>query len=231
MDSVQTWGDAVSNSFLGLWMRFANFLPSLVVAVVVFIAGVVIASVLGKAVERVLKAAQIDRAMEKFGAEGKLKMAGVEARLSGILGALVKWFLVLVFLMAATEILKLTQVTGFLNDIIHYVPNVIVAVIVLSVAFILAGFVYEIVRSSTKAAGVVSSVFLAKVAKWVIVIFGISIALGQLDILNLIPDIINVILVGIVAALALAFGLAFGLGGREEAALILRKIREDVEKR
>jgi len=140
---------------------------------------------------------------------------------------LVKWFLVLVFLMAATDILQLTQVSAFLNSVILYIPNIVIAVIILSLAFLLGNFVFHIVRSSTKVAGVMSASFLAVIAKWSIIIFGLLAALIQLGIAT---SLVNTIFFGLVAAFSIAFGLAFGIGGKEEAALLLKKIREDLTK-
>jgi len=100
-----------------------------------------------------------------------------------------------------------------------------VAVVILAVVFLFGNFVYNVVKGSTRAAGVMSATFLAKISKWSIIIFGIFAALIQLGVAS---SLVSTIFIGIVAMLALAGGLAFGLGGREEAALILRKIREDI---
>jgi hypothetical protein len=127
--------------------------------------------------------------------------------------------------MAATDILGLNQVTSFLNNTLLYLPNVVVATIILSIAFLLGSFVYTIVRSSTKAAGVMSATLLATIIKWSIVVFGLLAALLQLGIAT---SLVNTIFIGLVAALSLAIGLAFGLGGKEEAALILKKLREEI---
>jgi hypothetical protein len=137
----------------------------------------------------------------------------------------VKWFLILVFLMAAANILQLTQVTNFLNSIIFYIPNVVVAVVILAIVTLVGNFVYGVVRGSSRAAGMVSATFLAAISKWAIIIFGIFAALIQLGVAG---TLVSTIFIGIVAMLALAGGLAFGLGGKEEAALLLRKIREEL---
>lgn len=228
MSPIQTWGGAVANSLLGLWTRFVNFLPTLVGAILVFALGVLIASVIGKVVERIVKALRIDGAIERLTISEKLKEHGIEMTLSGFSGKLVQWFLVLVFLMAATDILGLDQVTEFLNSVIMYLPNVVVATIVLTIAFLLSSLVYAIVRSSTKAAGVMSATLLATLIKWAVVVFGLLAALLQLGIAT---SLVNTLFIGVVSAFSLAVGLAFGLGGRDEAALILKKIREEITDR
>jgi hypothetical protein len=106
-----------------------------------------------------------------------------------------------------------------------YLPNIVVATIILTIAFLLGNVVYTIVRSSTRAAGVMNASLLATIIKWAIVIFGLLAALIQLGIAT---SLVNTIFIGLISAVSLAVGLAFGLGGREEAALILKKIRQNV---
>ena len=225
MKPIETWGEAITNSLLELWLRFVNFLPSLIGAILVFLLGLVVAVALGKVAERIIRVIRIDQVAEKLKLIEKFKKAGIDFSISRFFGELVKWFLVLVFLMAATDILGLEQVTIFLNNIILYIPNVVVATIILSVAFILGGISYNIIRSSTKAAGLMSASLLAAISRWSIVVFGLLAALIQLKIA---VSLVNTIFMGIVAALALALGLSFGLGGRDEAAMILKKLREDI---
>jgi hypothetical protein len=225
MNGVQTWGEAITISLLNLSERFFNFFPTLLGAILVFVAGWIIAVTIGKVIEKSLKTARLDKAMEKMGFGKKMNDVGVHYTISEFVGGLVKWFLVLVFLMAATDILNLAQVTNFLNSIILYVPNVAVAVIILAVVFLVGNFVYGVVKGSTRAAGVMSATLLATISKWAIVIFGIFAALIQLGVAS---TLVSTIFIGIVAMLALAGGLAFGLGGRDEAAMILKKLREEI---
>ena len=225
MNSVQTWGEAITMSLLGLWERFINFLPALVGAILVFVAGWIVAVALGKAIEHIVKIIRIDDVVEKAGTKGRLRKVGVELNIAKFFGELVKWFLILVFLMAATDILHLSQVTSFLNSIVLYLPNVIVAAVILAVAFLLGNFVYAVIKGSTRIAGIVSATLLGTVAKWAIVIFGFLAALIQLGVAS---SLINTLFIGLVAMLSLAGGLAFGLGGKDEAAMILKKIRHEI---
>lgn len=228
MNGVQTWGEAITASLFGLWQSFVGILPALIGALVVFIAGWIIASVLGKAVEKLIQALKIDQALRRIGQGSWLSEIGISSDIAALFGGIVKWFLVLVFLMAATDILQLTQVTEFLNSIVLYIPNVVVAVVILAVVVLVGNFVYSVVKGSTAAAGVMSATMLAAISKWAIIIFGILAALLQLGIAS---SLVSTIFIGFVAMLALAGGLAFGLGGREEAAMILRKLREEISER
>lgn len=228
MNGIQTWGEAITASLIGLWERFIVFIPALIGAIIVFVVGWIVASVLGKLIERAIKSIKVDQALEKVGFNKKLGEVGISETVSEFIGGLVKWFLILVFLMAATDILGLVQVTGFLNSIIFYIPNVVVAVVVLAIAFLVGNFVYNVVKGSTRAAGVMSATLLATISKWAIIIFGLLAALIQLGIA---VSLVNTIFIGIISALAIATGLAFGLGGKEEAATIIKKVREEISER
>jgi len=228
MNGVETLGEAITLSLIGLGDRLINFFPSLLGAIIVFFAGWIIAVTLGKFAEKLMTAFRVDKAMEKMGLGGKLTEVGMHHGLSAFFGALVKWFLILVFLMAATDILNLTQVTSFLNSILLYIPNVVVAVVIMAIVLLVGNFVYAVVKGSTRAAGVMSATLLAAISKWAIVIFGLFAALIQLGIAS---TLISTIFIGIVAMLAIAGGLAFGLGGRDEAALVLKKLREELTER
>lgn len=225
MNVFEFWGEAVSASLVGLLERFFGFLPILFGALIVFLIGLIVASVCRHVVAKVIASLRVDRAFERTAIWRKLKESSLEVTLSAFIGEVVRWFLVLVALMAATDIMGLSQVTIFLNSVIMYLPNVIVAVIVLSIAFLLGNFTANVVSGSTRAAGVVSAAFLGTLSKWSIVIFGLLAALLQLGIA---PVLVSTIFTGIIGALALAIGLAFGLGGKEEAAQVLKKIREEL---
>lgn len=228
MNGIQSWGEAITFSLIGLWEKLINFLPALIGALLVILAGWIIAATIGKFVEKIMKAAKVDQAMEKLNFGGKLYAGDMPFSFSAFLGGLVKWFLILVFVMAAADILQLSEVSSFLNSILLYIPNVVVAVVILTVVFLFGNFVYNVVKGSTKAAGVMSATLLAVISKWAIIIFGIFAALIQLGIAS---SLVSTIFVGIVAMLALAGGLAFGLGGKEEAGMILKKLREEISER
>lgn len=225
MVTVETWGEAVSNSLINLWSVFINFLPSLIGAIVVFIVGWVISLALGKLVARILKAVRVDRGFEKLGLKKGFKKAGVEFDIAKIGGGIVKWFFIIVFLMAATDILGLVKVTDFLVRVLLYIPNVLVAVIILVVAVLVAnvlrGFVFGVAKSS----GFKSAKFLGALTKWAVLIFAFLAVLVQLGIAK---SLIQTLFTAFVAMVAIAGGLAFGLGGKDIARDALDKLRESV---
>ena len=222
---VQTWSDTIVASLQGLWATVLAFLPGLIAALVVVIVGWVVASALGRVVWQVVAAVHVDQLFEKLNFKKPLERAGLKLNAGKFLGELVKWFLILVFVMAGTEILGLSEVTSFLQLIISYIPNIIVAVLILLAGAAFASFMYKLVKASTDTAGLASSGFAGSVAKWTILIFALFAALDQLGVAR---TFMVTVLQGFVAMLAIAGGLAFGLGGQNAARSFLDKVRDEM---
>jgi small-conductance mechanosensitive channel len=220
---VKNWGDVFTQSLQGVWYGVASVLPSIVLAVVIFAIGWLLAVLVEKIVEGLFKGLKIDAALKGAGLEDVMKRAGHSLNSGHFVGTLVKWFIIVVFLMASFDVLGLTQVNEFLrNVVLSYLPQVIIAVLVLMVAVVIADAMQKVVLASAKAAHVKSAHLLGVITRWSIWIFAILTALFQLGIA---PSLIQTIVMGIVAGGALAIGLAFGLGGKEVAADIIEKTR------
>ena len=213
------------DSLKSIWQSFIGFLPTLLAALIVFIIGWLIAIFLGKVANRIIKAIKLDLLLAKLGFKKVLAKAKLKLNSGKFFDELVKWFFIIVFLMTAVDILGLTEVTLFLKTILFYIPNVIIAAIVLLAAVIVANFMQRVVKASADAAGLSSSGAVGSIAKWAIMIFGFVIALTQLGIAT---TLIQTIVIGLIAMLALAGGLAFGLGGKDWAARILDRIKQDL---
>lgn len=222
---IQTWTEVVTASLQTLWSGFIGFLPRLLGAVIVFLIGWLIAALLGKLAAQIVRALRIDQILEKMGLGKTLAKANIKLDSGKFMGELVKWFFIIVFLMAATDILNLPQVTEFLKQILFYIPHLIVAVIILLVAVVVANFLHKLVKASVEAAGLKSANFLGSVTRWAVLVFAVLAALLQLGI---VPALIQTIFIGFVGALALSTGLAFGLGGRDLASQLLGRLKKDV---
>lgn len=226
---VQTWGDVLVASFQELWGGVIAFVPKLIIAVVVFLIGWVIAVALGKVVHQIVKAIRVDSALRGLGAETAMQRAGVRLDSGAFVGGLVRWFFILVFLLASIDVLGLSQVTEFLRSVVlTYIPQVIVAALILLAAALLADVVYRVVWGAARAANVPSAGFMAGVSKWAIWIFAILAALYQLGIAGV---FVQTLFTAFVAMLAIAGGLAFGLGGRDAAARFIDRLRSDISNR
>ncbi len=220
---LQTWGEVFTMSLQGLWLGFINFIPSLVVALVIFILGWVLADILGRAVKQVIDALKVNQLFASAGADAALAKANMKLDVGAFLGGLVKWFIVLVFLMTSLEIVGLTQVNVFLRDgVLAYLPQVIIAAIILIAATLIADAMAKLVFATAKAANLRSAGFLAGIVKYAIWIFALIVALAKLGIA---PEFMQILFTGLVGALALALGLAFGLGGRDAAARAIEHFR------
>ena len=142
-------------------------------------------------------------------------------------GAVVKWFVIIASLLASSNILGLSAVSQFLRDILLYIPNVAVAALILVIAAFVADGAEKFVRGSAEMAGR-HGAFIALIIRWAIWIFALLAALLQLGIA---PGLVQTLVTGVVAAIAIAFGLAFGLGGKEVAADMLQKMKNEMTRR
>lgn len=225
---INTWSDVLSLSFRNLWVGVIGFVPNLIVALVVVLLGWGIGVLLGRVVSQIVKALKVDEALRRAGVEDFLGRGGVSLNSGSFLGGLIRWFVILVFVIAALDILHLSQVTVFLRDILDYLPQVVVAVLILIAAGLVADAMKKIVLSSAMSAEVSSAGFLATVTKWVIWIFAILVALSQLGIA---AGFVQTIFTGLVVALSLGLGLAFGLGGQEAAGRVVEKMSKEISSR
>lgn len=223
--SVSAWGDVLLASLQGLWTSFIDFVPRLLGALIVFVVGWIIAAALGNVARRIIDFLQIDRLVEKLNIHKVFERADVDLSIARLIGWLVKWFLIIAFLIAAADILGWDQVTSFLKDVALYIPQVFVAVVILVAGIVAADFTQKVVSKAVKSAGLVSSGFVSGVAKWAILIFSVLVALDQLDIGR---TLLNTLVQGFVATVAIAAGLAFGLGGKDHAGRFLDRIRKDI---
>ncbi|MFH1187391.1 MAG: hypothetical protein V1688_00855 [bacterium] len=204
-----------------LWDKLMWLIPSLLVAIFVVLIGWMIASILGSAMEKILNKLQINKAADSLGISKALSELSLGSNISKFAGLTVKWFIAIVFFLAASDILQLTQVTDFLNKILLYIPNILAAVLILAAGILLANIVSKIIHKSAKVSGFISPSILGKISKWAILIFALLAALVQLGVA---ANLIETLFTGFVVMLALAGGLAFGLGGRDKAKDILDKI-------
>lgn len=222
---LQQWADVLTLSFQNLFSGLVAFLPNLLAAIIIFIIGWLIGAGLGRIVAQVIGSLRVDQALRAAGVDRVVERAGFGLNSGAFLGMLVKWFFIIVFLVAALDVLGLTEVTVFLRTVVlGYLPQVIVAVLILLVAAVVAEAAQRVVAGGAAAAHLRSANFLGSVARWAIWIFAILAALDQLGV----TPFVQTLFTGVVVALALAFGLAFGLGGQAAAARSIEKMREQI---
>lgn len=207
----------LQNSLTVLFNEVMAFLPQLVAALAILVAGWIVGKILGKAVARLFKTLHLDVALDKAGVDDLANRAGFAFKPASFTGGLVKWFIILAFTVVALNVLNLTAVTAFMSDIIGYLPQVLAAALIIFVGLIAGNFARTIVSAAVTSAQTISSAhapMLGSVAYYAVLAFAIMAALNQM---NIAPELIQILFTAIVGALALAFGLAFGLGGRDAA--------------
>ena len=215
-NDVTSFAEVVTNSLVNLWNSVIAFTPELLGAFLVFVVGLIVAPIFGGVAKRLIKLTKIDSLSEKMGLTNTFENLGMSFTFSNVIGKLVKWFFLIAFLIAAMDILGWFRATEFLSEIVFYIPNVAVAVIMLAVGLIAGQFIQKIVVTGLKTSGtsIKSPELLGNIARWALIIFASLAALLQLGIAE---RLIEILFAGVVITLA----IAFGLGGREKAAKFL----------
>ena len=224
--NIMTFNQIFMSSVQAMWTNLIGFLPALFVAIALLVVGIIVASLLGKLTTRIVKSLKVDSILTTTGLDEKLKKSDINFTISGVLGWIVKWFIIIATLLTVSGILNLTTISDFLNSVLLYIPNVLVAIVILTIGLIVANFTSELVEKSVKASEFVntsSTRALRSITKWAIILFSVMAALTQL---NIAPDLIQVLFTGIVMMFAIAGGLAFGLGGKDAAQRFIEKALE-----
>ncbi len=226
LSTVSESPEVITESTRTVWSGALSVIPTVFFILIIFIAGWALATILGGVVYRLFKSLKLDNMLKSVGIEDTITKAGFKLDTGAFFGALVKWFVIVIFLIAALELLNLTQVTVFLQgSVLPFLSDIVVAALILIVGALLAHTVQRLVTGAAKAAESPSSSFMGGVAKWSIWIFTIIAALGRLGVAS---AELRTIFIGLVAMIAIAGGLAFGLGGRDAAASYLDKLRRDI---
>lgn len=223
---LQLWTEVLASSLQDLWLGFIAFVPRLTGSVVILIIGLIVAAGLGALVERSVKLLKLDNVLTKAGAEKYFKRAGIKLNVPGFFGRITYWFIVIAFILTSSDILGFNALSAFLKSVLLYIPQVLVAALIILVAVVVGNVLRNVVKASVLGAKLHAANFLGTVTWWSVVIFGLLAALSQLGIA---VAIINTLVTGFVVMIALAGGIAFGLGGKEYASDLLEKLREQVE--
>jgi hypothetical protein len=223
---VASWSDVIVTSFQTAWDTVIRFLPSFLAALIVLIVGLLIASVLKALFEKIINALKIDSLLKKLGLEAIVSRTGYQLNSGRFVGALIYWFIVVIVVLAVSDVLGLWGLSTFLNEVLIYFPNIIVAVLIMLAALVVANFLRGLVRASVASAKLHASKFLGALTWWSVVIFGFLAALLQLGVAT---AIIQTVVMGFIAMLALAGGIAFGLGGKDYATYLVGKLRNHTE--
>ncbi len=211
---VASWGDAIFVALTGALNDLLLFVPRLLGALLILLVGWLIAKAVEAVVAKGLRAVRFNQVADRAEIDQFLDRSGVRLDPASVVGKLAYWFLLLIFIGAAFNTFGLTQVNTVINQIIAYIPNVVVALVVLLVGALLATFAGNLVRGASGSARVGDPGLLAGLARAAVLGFAVIIALNQLQIGT---AIVNTLFMALVGSIALALALAFGLGGRDVA--------------
>jgi hypothetical protein len=215
---VRDAGDAFRASLAGALNTFLSAIPRIIGFAVVLIVGWIISSLLARGVEALLHAVKFNDLARRSGFADFVQKMGVKDDSSGVIASIVKWFVRLITLVVAFDTLGLPAVSNVLQQLLLWLPNLVVALVVLVIGGLAANGLSQLVRGTTAQAGFSNPDTVATVTKVAVWGFAIVVAVNQLGIAT---TLINTLLIGIVGAFSIAFGLAFGLGGRDRAAQVL----------
>lgn len=226
---IYTWASIFTATAESIALGVAFILPQILLALVLVILGAIVGAGLGKLVEKGVNALHVDRAFQHAGVSRFIERSGYALKTGAILGWLVQWFVILVFVVAAFDVLSLDQVNMFLREVVlSYLPRVVVAVLILLVAALVADFASGVVIGASRAADVSSHYLLGTIAKIAIWSFAILAALNELQVAE---AFVQTLFTGIVVALSLAAGLAFGLGGKDAAGRYIDHMASELKRR
>lgn len=216
------WYSITVAALQDLWKGVLEFIPSLVGAIIVLIVGWFIAVGVGRLIAEILKRVRFNQLFEKGGWREALEKAEWKIDASAFVGEIVKWVLVIVFLLAAVEILGFVQFADFLKKVVLWLPNVIVAVAIFIVTVVIADYLAKLMRAWVEGMKVGYGHFVESIVRWAIWIFAILAILIQLGVAK---ELVVTLFTGAVAFAVIAGGIAFGLGGKDIAAEILRDLQ------
>ncbi len=196
-------------------------IPAILGALIILLLGWIITGALAGALAKALRAVRVNAAAERTGVTGVLQRAQIRTDAAGVIAGVVKWYLRLIVVLMAADAVKLTAVSTIVNQVLAFIPNLVVAVVILAVFSWLASLARNLVTASLQPT-MANAKTIGVLAYGATFGFGVIAAATQIGVATTLVDIL---FVGIVGALALAFALAFGLGGREEAARMWRDMR------
>lgn len=224
-----TWGDVFNTSLQNLWFGFVQFTPKLVVALVFFIIGWFLGALVAKAVEQLFSSLKIDGLFRSVGVDNFLRKAGMNLNSGYFIGQVVRWFVIIVFLLPSLNLVGLNDIASFLkDDVLGYLPKVVIAAFVLIIATVVSEGLSKAVMAGVKSLSLSSANLLGTIAKYAVWVFAFIIALGQLGVADY---YMGVLFTGIIFMVALGGALAFGLGAKDAAGRLISKLGDEASHR
>ena len=218
--AVSDWSEAMLTALAGGLAIFIGAIPKVIAFAIILVVGWFVAGLIAKLAARVLRAVRFNEVAERSGFGGFVRNVGVKTDCAGFLAMVANWFMRLIVLVVAFDALGLPAVSDVLRELLLWLPNLAVAIVVLVIGGLLANAAAGVVRGATASAGFGHPDLIANIARTAVWIFAIIVAVNQIGIAR---ELVNTLFMGAVALAVIAFGLSFGLGGRDLAGNLLRK--------
>ena len=226
--AIDLWGTSTRDAIQAVWDRVIDFVPNLVGALLIVAVGIIVAFILNYIVVQILRAVKIQSWLgEQTGFAGVLKKAKLRYDLAEISGSFVKWLTILVFIIPASEVLRLTGVREFVESILTYIPVTLAVGLLVLFGSQLTDVISRVVRASLEGFGVTTAKFTEMLVRSSLYVF---IGLTAMFALGVPRQFGFTMFIGLVAMVAIAFGLSFGLGTQRHADDLVKKIRDELKK-
>lgn len=195
------------------------FIPRFISGLIILLIGIIIATFLKQILIELFKFIRLNAFLRRYG----LPESRDGVNWSQILSEIVRWFVIVLFLVPTADVWGLGKFVEVLNGLLLFLPNVFVSVLLLIVGFVISRLVYDLIMASIHGLPKDTAKTIALAGRWSVLVFVFLVVLNQLGIAS---DLIRILFGGIVAMVALAGGLAFGLGGQDTAKEILLKLKK-----
>ncbi|KKQ73654.1 MAG: Conserved TM helix repeat-containing protein [Candidatus Woesebacteria bacterium GW2011_GWB1_38_5b] len=198
------------------------YVPKFIAGLIILLIGIIIASIVKTIILSVAKTLKFETFLKRYGVP-ELRQ---DYNWSNLIAEISRWFVIIIFLIPTADVWGLPRIGTLLNEVLLYLPNVFVAVVIALVGFVLASLAHDVILASLKGVSQESAKMIATGTQWAISIFVILAVLNQLGVAS---DLIRILFTGIVAMIAIAGGIAFGLGGQDSARQVLEEFKKRIK--
>jgi len=223
MENVMDQVDVFMASLTTFWTQLASFVPQLLAALLLLFVGWILAKLARSGVRRLLTVLKFDKITEKSGLEAFMQHAELELSLAGVIGNLVYWLIILVMIVTVANSLGLQMVADLFNKVVFYIPNVIVAILILVFGAILARFINRLVFAWLSNVEFEGALTVSTFSEYAMMVFVFFIAMEQRQIAN---ELLTAAFIIAFGAVGLAFAIAFGMGARDWASRVVEKLTD-----
>jgi len=214
MNTITSTGDALLTAFANALSVFFAFIPHLIGAIIILIIGLIVGRLVGGLVTSGLRAVKFDQVAERADVGDLLRNAGVKMDAAAVVGGIAKWFIYIIFFQVAASTLGFPQLTDILNQVLAFLPRIVVALVILLIGALVAKLLAGVVRGAVGTSRLGNADVLGNIARYAVLAFAVVAALSQMEIA---PAIVNTLWTAIIGMVAVTLALAFGLGARDAA--------------